>query len=373
MSRGRAIVIVTAVLAGTGASGAGQSPQFRSDVHTVPIYATVSDRDGRLVTGLTRDDFEVLDNGVPQPLVTFANDVQPITVVMMLDRSGSVETLYPLIEQAAAEFVRRMGPGDRARIGSFSERVQIDPAAFTGDRETLLGILRNDLQSIGPTPLWNATAAAMTALASQVGRRVVLVLTDGRDAPLSARPNVTFAELRARAEHEDVMVYGIGLVQDCAATDDPQHALPQLGRTTEPRLEAQRRVGVQRGRGRSGGRIRLPVPLPLPLPGRGVPPRPPRIFEPKNAGESGCDDSRPDPNLRALTEVGGGGYAELRPSDDLGAVFARVAEELHHQYLLAFLAPVADGAAHRLDVRVRRPGLTVRARRTYIAPKPPAI
>ena len=81
-----------------------------------------------------------------------------------------------------------------------------------------------------------------------------------------------------------------------------------------------------------------------------------------------CANARPDPGLRSVADVGGGAYFELHRKDDLGATFARVADELHHQYLLAFAATSFDGRMHTLDVRVKRPNLTVRARHTYQAP-----
>lgn len=392
MSRAR-FVLALALFIGAGVVYAGQDPQYRTGTHTVPIYATVLDAEGRLVPDLTRDDFEVFDNGRQQPLTLFVNDVQPITVVMMLDRSGSMQPNFGLVEEAAAEFVQRLAPDDRARIGSFSERIQIDPATFTSDRDTLLGIIRYDLQQVGPTPLWNASVAAMTALSGQPGRRVVLIFTDGRDAPLTSRPNVTFAEARRRAEAEDVMVYAIGLVNECPPTPMPAHvSVEPTARAAYASAvaasfdDAQARGGGQRGGGQGrGGGGRGPggrggagrggfgrpggLPVPLPFPGRGFPPRQPRVWEPRHAPETGCTSSRPDPDLRALADVGGGGYFELRQVDDLRATFARVAHELHQQYLLAFVAAVHDGALHRVEVRVRRPGLTARARKNYQAPK----
>jgi Ca-activated chloride channel family protein len=80
-----------------------------------------------------------------------------------------------------------------------------------------------------------------------------------------------------------------------------------------------------------------------------------------------CRETGPDPDLRTLAVAGGGGYFELRSSDDLTATFERVARELHSQYLIGFEPPERDGRLHHLDVRVRRPGVTVRARRTYLA------
>ena len=124
--------------------------------YTVAVYTTVTDAAGRLVPDLDRDQFEVYDNGKLQKITTFANDIQPITVVMMLDRSVSMRQNFELVRKAAEAFVERLLPADKARIGSFSNRVQVDPREFTGDKNELHDILQTELQEEGPTPLWNA-------------------------------------------------------------------------------------------------------------------------------------------------------------------------------------------------------------------------
>src|SRR5262245_19136115 len=77
-----------------------QQPTFSSAARTVAVYATVTSADARLVTDLGRDQFTVEDNGKPQQLSLFANDIQPITVVLLLDRSGSMRANFELVEQA---------------------------------------------------------------------------------------------------------------------------------------------------------------------------------------------------------------------------------------------------------------------------------
>jgi len=121
---------------------------------------TVTDADGRLVPDLGQDDFEIYDNGKPQTISIFANDIQPIMVVMMLDRSGSMVDNFRRVQEAAEQFVTRLLPADKARIGSFSYRIQVDPRTFTSDRNELLRILYKELQEPGPTPLWNAISVA---------------------------------------------------------------------------------------------------------------------------------------------------------------------------------------------------------------------
>jgi hypothetical protein len=70
-----------------------------------------------------------------------------------------------------------------------------------------------------------------------------------------------------------------------------------------------------------------------------------------------------------VAEETGGGYTEIDFRDDLGAAFARVADELHSQYLLGFAPPKRDGKVHDLDVRVSQRGLRPRARKSYVAPE----
>jgi hypothetical protein len=76
----------------------------------------------------------------------------------------------------------------------------------------------------------------------------------------------------------------------------------------------------------------------------------------------------PDSGLRKLADDSGGGYFEIRDTETLGDVFTRVAEELHRQYWLGFAPPARDGKVHKIVVKVKRPGMAVRARQSYVAP-----
>ena len=318
-------VIAFAALVCSVGLAAQQEPTFRSAVRTVPLFVTVTDADGRLVPDLTRDDFTILDNGKPQPISVFSGETQPISVVMMLDRSGSMVGNFRLVQQAAEQFVTKLLPADLARIGSFSNRVQVDPRTFTNNRDELLTILHRDLQEPGPTPLWNAISVGMTALLHQEGRRVVLVFTDGMDRPGMDRPtNMSLGKVTDRAREENVMVYAIGLAS-------------AVGR------------GGYGGGGRGG----------YGPPGGGG-------YGGGGGGRRGMTD-RPDPGLAKLAAESGGGYFELDDTANLSATFARVAEELHRQYALGFTPDKLDGKTHKLEVRVNKPGMTARARRSYVA------
>jgi VWFA-related protein len=77
--------------------------------------------------------------------------------------------------------------------------------------------------------------------------------------------------------------------------------------------------------------------------------------------------THPDKGIRRLAEETGGGYFQLKTADDLNTTFTRVADELHRQYVLGFTPAVLDGKLHALDVRVKRAGMIVRTRKSYVA------
>ena len=87
-----ALLTVAAIVTAIGLfAQAPQEGRFRASIDTVSIYATVNDADGRLVPDLVRDDFTVLDNGVPREITFFSSDVQPITAVIMTTRGPAIE------------------------------------------------------------------------------------------------------------------------------------------------------------------------------------------------------------------------------------------------------------------------------------------
>jgi len=322
----RALVPCALCVVLLGITVAARQQPFRSGARTVAIYATVTDATGRLVPDLTRDDFEIYDNGKPQPISVFASDTQPITIVVMLDRSGSMRANNRLVEAAAEAFVDRLQPTDKARIGSFAARIQVDPREFTSDKAEMVNILRTELQPDGPTPLWNALNVGMTALLRQEGRRVVLVFTDGVDEPMNfGTHNVSLKDAMTRAEQEDVMVYAIGL----------EGHVPYGGR----RAPGPGMGGFGGHRGGYGG-------------GGG-------------GGQMGAQKT--DEGLAKIANAPGGGYFELTNTEDLHSTFAHVADELHQQYALGFVPGKLDNKIHKLELRVKRPGLTARARKSYIA------
>jgi VWFA-related protein len=286
----------TLSVAGQQQSTAGQQqPTFRAGTKTVPVYVTVTDAQGRLVPGLTRDDFEISDNKRPQPLTVFSNEVQPITAVVLLDTSGSMTNYIDFVKQACEQFLVRLLPKDRVSLGFFNDRVAL-VSALIGDRDELVNHVRHDIDYGNATHLYDAIDEGVTTLHGIDGRRVIVVFTDGEDEGSKLRVGPVID----RVLNEGDMVYGIGL-----------HT---------------------------------------------------RFFNGQHWMEG-----NPDRVLKRIAEETGGGYFDLKKTDDLNSTFTQVEQELHSQYVLGFTPPEMDGKTHAIEVTVKKPGMKARSRKSYIA------
>ena len=255
-----------------------QPPTFGTTTRTVAVYATVTDPQGRLAPDLTRDNFEVDDNGVKQELTVFSNDVQPITGIMLLDRSGSMKPNLELEVRAAETFIHGMLAEDRLRIGNFGKDIVIEPDDFTSDRDALVRVLHGDLQRDGPTPLWNAIDRAIDKVLLEKSRRVVLALSDGVDEPLDFSGHAkSMKDEMKRAEDNDIMIYAVGM--EGLAPMQQQRATSGFG-------------------------------------GRGIMP------QPRNEPSM----QKPDEGMAKIAEATGGGYFELTSAGNLVGSFDRVAD-----------------------------------------------
>ncbi len=276
-------------------TGAQEPQKFRISMNAVALYATVTDADKRLVTDLVQEDFEVYDNGKLQTISSFDNKPLPITVVVMLDSSGSMTLALDLVKRASEQFLLRMLPEDQGMVGAFNDKIEFHPAGFTNSRDELIRLLK-ELDFGYPTRLYDAVNQSMAQLYGIPGRKVVLVFTDGDDNA----SKVGSGDVTDRARAEDVMLYSIGLQNDY--------------------FNGQQRVR-----------------------------------------------SSPDRGLKRMSEETGGGYFLLKKTDELGPTFTRVAQELHSQYVLGFSPQTLDGKVHKLEVKVKKPSMTARARKSYVA------
>ena len=194
-----------AVLMAAGLA-AQQQPTFKSGTQIVSLFVTVADADKRLVPDLTKDDFDVFDNDKPQPIIYFDSSIHPITVVVMLDTSGSMTGTIGLLRQAAEQFIIRLLPEDKGRVGAFNDKIQFS-SRFTSDRDELVTDVK-ELDYGNGTRLWDAVGASLEELKGIEGRRVILVFTDGDD---TESRTMSLGKVIDRARTDEVMIYAIGL------------------------------------------------------------------------------------------------------------------------------------------------------------------
>ena len=265
-----------------------QGQVFRGNIDLTRVYPLVTGPDGRLATNLEASDFEVLDNGHRVDISAFSTDRQPITALVMLDMSASMEDRWLRVRDAAVRFVDAIDQNDRLRFGTFGSEIAISPH-LTGDKKVLTRVLREELWPGGSTPLWNAMNSAMQSIAPESGRKTIVTVTDGVDTISTA--NAMHNVVADRAIREQFMLYSIG-------------------------------------------------------------------FEGKGLGD----------RMLSLIRRTGGGHFDLKRSDDMATAFLRFAEELRHQYLVGFTPVDLDGKTHTLEIRVTRPGFTVRAPQQFVAP-----
>jgi Ca-activated chloride channel family protein len=271
-----------------------QAPTFKSGTQVVSLFVTVQDVQKRLVPELVQADFDIFDNEKPQPLAYFDNSIHPINVVVMLDTSGSMTLTIDLLKQAAEQFLIRLLPDDKGRVGAFNDKIQIN-AKWSSDRDQMISDVKN-LDYGNGTRLWDAVGVALDELKPVDGRKVILVFTDGDDT----ESKMTLGKIIERARVDEVMIYAIGLESNY--------------------FNGQRMVRT-----------------------------------------------KPDSGLRKIADETGGGYFELTKASELASTFTKVAQELHSQYVIGFTPTLLDNKVHKLMVKMKQPGMTARARRSYLA------
>jgi Ca-activated chloride channel family protein len=267
------------------------APKFKAGVAIVPVAAVVRDSGKRLVRDLTRDDFQVLEDGVARTIVDFrSTDQAPISIALLLDTSSSMRDANQKQASAVtAALLRELGTQDEAALFTFDKNLRQE-TPFTNDGAVIQAALAKAVLW-GQTSLYDAVGETAKRLSEQQApRRAVVLITDGVDTS-SARSS---ADVSTLASSLDVPVYVV---------------------TVEPKR---------------------------------------RWF---GGGDSG---------LTNLARSSGGDQVNAATPEQLQSAVATLLAEMRQQYFLAIDASTTPGW-HRLEVKTRRRGLTVRARSGYIA------
>lgn len=291
-----------------------------AEVALVNVYAIARDAKGGYITDLQQKDVRITENDRPQTLDRFSAERRPLRIAVVLDTSLSMEgdKLKSAISSAVA-FLDILVPGDEGLVVGFSDGVNVlqDLTSNRGEIETAI----RSVEARGGTALYDAIFRASQRLAEFDGRRVLLLLSDGRDeAANGLEPGSlhTLEEAKDRALRDEVMVFAIGLGKNIARDAKALEDNPTARASELDFYGRQPLVSI----------------------------------------------------LQSLAETTGGTAVFAPGAGQLRRSFEQVAEDLRHQYAMAYVSddPRHDGSWREIKVIPNRPGITITNRKGYFAP-----
>jgi Ca-activated chloride channel family protein len=325
----------------------GDGFRFRTGVELINVAVTVTDRSGRFVPGLRKEDFVVYEDDVRQDVTHFSAERVPVSLGLVVDTSGSMEgEKWEHAVSAIDRFLLDLLGGDDE---VFMYRFSFDATlvqGWTSNRERLSDAMGRIFPR-GGTAMYDAVAAAVPLAASGHNRKkAIVIISDGNDT----NSVTTVQEVKQAIRESEVLVYAVGIDgDDRFTTNGPLRRPP----------------------------TRIPLPFPIPGTGRGWPPIGGQPRYPQGPGPGGPggrrgsilrDDRVNAAALMEMTDDSGGRTEIVASSRDLEPATTSIADELSQQYFLAYPAAAKkDGRWHTIRVEVRDGRYTIRARRGYVA------
>ncbi len=204
------------------ASQSRPSDQYtiRVDVNMVILRATVQDHKNILVSGLDKDNFQVYEDGMLQPIKQFSHEDISVTVGLVIDNSGSMGPKRADVIAASLAFARASNPQDQMFVVNFNEKVSFglpDNTPFT-DKVSQLEVALSSMRAGGETALYDAVAAALEHLKTgSRDKKVLIIISDGGD---NASKH-TLEQIVAMAGQSDALIYTIGIFDDQDPDQNP--------------------------------------------------------------------------------------------------------------------------------------------------------
>ncbi|MFH1574238.1 MAG: VWA domain-containing protein [Acidobacteriota bacterium] len=313
-----------------GAQG-NQAIRVRVDVVSLPVVVT--DRGGKRILDLKKEDFEVYEDGVLQEISGFGATDEPVTIALALDTSGSTETQLARIQNEAIRFVNLLHPDDSVAVLSFADDVSL-LEDFSIDRDrNAYGI--KETRPGGWTILYEAVWLCLEEVLKPIQERTALVLfTDGVDTRSRHASRKDTVEL---AKESRATVY-------CVYFNTERDPRTPIG------------IGTPRVPG-------SPVP--------GWPPVQTTPLPPVQTGASRIEYMEGRAYLHELAEYTGGRVLDVLQMHDLAPAFEEIARELASQYSIGYQSKndKRDGKFRKVQVKVKQPDLVARTKKGYYAPK----
>jgi len=298
----------------------------------VSVPVTVSDREGRYIAGLRKENFTVFEDGIKQNIASFVTYDEPLNIALLLDTSGSTGNVLKNIRAAGKDFIKLLNRNDRCLVATFDSQVKI-LTPLTANRQ----MLRNSLDKIrsaelGGTLMYRAVEQLFqNSFANVQGRKVIVILTDGKDFGSA----VTKDELLSRLEESDIPIYTV-FYKTVAGFNQP---VVIKGKQSKKSRKGTKEIPVL-----PSGAIYIPT-------------------EEEIALRERSDETEAVDALRKMSDATAGRFY-LSNTPKLTTIFKKVAGELREQYRLGYHSKNAanDTAVHDIIVKVDRPDAVVLAR-----------
>ncbi|MCU1243727.1 MAG: hypothetical protein JWO71_4453 [Candidatus Acidoferrum typicum] len=312
-----AILLLLLIVASISVGQTQQPPPIRVTVNRVNVGVTVTDSAGHFVEGLRREDFQLFDNGVDQPITDFLPIEEPAQLLLLIESGPAVLFLSKSHLLAADTLLTTLAPTDHVAVASYSKTPQLLLNFTANKTEARLALqsinFSNDFADLN---LSSSLAMAIDWLARLPGKKTIVLLSTGFDSSPPEDPQAIQRKLLT----SDVRILGVSLTADFRRPAKKQKKLSAQDRSN--------RVVIQEG------------------------------------------FAEADQALRELSAVTGGRVYFPSNADEFSRAYAEIAQLIRHEYSIAFAPPATDGQLHTIKVKVRNASHEVDHRQAYLAPPP---
>jgi len=371
-----------------------QQPLIKIPTSLVTVPVIVTDRYGRFITGLNRDDFSIREDGVLQNVEDFSSTEAPFNVALLIDTSRSTQNKLGTIRKAALSFIKQLQPNDRVMIVTFDEQVRFI-SELTDNRAELERAVKS-LKSSYLTSLYDAIYRTIAEKMLQIqGRKAIVVLTDGVD---TASKKGSFENVLEAVAATGIISYAIQyetrndggpIMKPLSLPGIPSNSFVSKSSGASIRWQNQDEARQQSKANPEKSATekkddRQPF-INLPRPTGS-------IFNEGSSNKSKTSSPGSVPStqvnsqaqqplrdrylvaadfLKSLAAQSGALYIRAESIENTSYAFQRIAEELRHQYTLTYVSTneQRDGNYRAIAVRTNHPNLIVRARLGYRVPK----
>lgn len=312
---------------------------------TISVPVSVSDREGRYISGLKKEDFTIYQDGIKQNISFFATYDEPLNIALLLDTSGSTQGEALLkIKDAAKDFVELLKPNDKCLIASFDSQINILNQFTSNEGDLKKSIEKLETADKDGTILYRAVKQiSETSFNNLEGRKVIVLLSDGKDFG----SDVKFKELMNSLEESDVLIYSIYYQTGVGVT---KLAIDSSGAVKEKESKQKQKKPKEPKKPKTYYSIVIP-------------PQGNLITNEEITQGQKLTDIGGIFSLQEMSEMTAGRFYSS-DTPNLGQVFKKVASELRQQYRLGYNSKDAGNktTSREIMVKVGRPDAVVRTR-----------